>query len=150
MSYDIQDDLAVIANSIRLLPPWDEKDWWARWQEIDSGFDRQYLALKLYRVVDTLYPGTKDSPGEIHDACEYLLLFFDIPQLYEHLDDVVRGMGPRLRGQEGKRWSEAICAAAWRILLATADSRPYRALSAEQLSQFFRPGWEGPASAQTG
>lgn len=133
MSYDIQDDLAIIANSIRLLPPWDEKDWWGRWEALESGFSLGYLAEKLWLITDTLHPGTEDDEYAIHKACMYVLVFFDNPPLYEHLDDVVCGMDPATPGQAGKRWSEAISEASWRIILATADSRPFVALSAEQV-----------------
>jgi hypothetical protein len=53
----------------------------------------------------------------------YVLKFFDIPALYEHLDEVAATWKPVVPGRVGMRWSETICSAAWRVLVA---AEPYR------------------------
>jgi hypothetical protein len=73
-------------------------------------------------ILSTLSPGTTDNDHDVYNACRYLLLLFDHPQLDEHLDDVVGGMDWATPGQTGKRWRETICAAAWRVLLTVTES----------------------------
>lgn len=122
MTYDIQDDLSIIANSLKLLPAWDATRWWSRWREIDERFCGTYFASKMWLIVDTLRPGATDDRRDIHNACRYLLWFFDRPQLAEHLDEIAGVDEEPPTGQFGRRWIETACAAAWRVLLDTVDS----------------------------
>ena len=48
-----------------------------------------------------------------------MLKYFDIPALYEHLEEVAATWNPVVPGRVGMRWSETICSAAWRVLVAT-------------------------------
>jgi hypothetical protein len=124
MTYDMRDDLQIIANSLKLLPAWEVEVFWARWRDLDQRFCGSYFAAKMWLIVDTLHPGTKGDRRDIHNACRYLLWFFDHPQLHGHLDDIAGfGDAPRL-GQFGRRWAETICETAWRVLLDTVDSLP--------------------------
>ena len=59
------------------------------------------------------------------DRAKYVLMFFDNPALYEHLDAVAGTWGPQVPGGVGRRWSEGICAAAWRVLVATEPDNVY-------------------------
>src|SRR5947209_8372285 len=52
-------------------------------------------------------------------------MFFDNPALYEHLDAVAGTWHPQVPGAVGRRWSEGICAAAWRVLVATEPDNVY-------------------------
>ncbi len=124
MRVDIRHDLEIISNSIRLLPQWDWGDvyseaalvgWWSRFGEL-SGNSREYLFSKLTGIMEELDPMDRRRAGR---ACMYILLFFDIPALYEHLDAVAGTWSPEVPGRVGRRWSETICAAAWRVFVAT-------------------------------
>jgi hypothetical protein len=59
------------------------------------------------------------------DRAKYVLMFFDNPVLYEHLDAVAGTWDPPVSGAVGRRWSEGICAAAWRVLVATEPDNVY-------------------------
>jgi hypothetical protein len=121
---DIRHDLEIVANSIRLLPKWDWGDiyskeapdgWWSRFGEL-SGNSREYLFEKLTAIIEELDSRDRYRAGQ---ACIYILMFFDNPALYEHLDTVAGTWSPQIPGRAGKRWSETICAAAWRVFVAT-------------------------------
>jgi hypothetical protein len=139
MAYDIQDDLAIIANSLKLLPRWSYREYWEHWEQIYESFAGFYFASKMWLVVDTLHPGTKDDRHQIHEACRYLLWFFDRPELADHIDELA-GFAGGTAGHFGRRWIETICAAAWRVLLDTVDSLPEGIdLSAEQIKESLEP-----------
>jgi hypothetical protein len=57
--------------------------------------------------------------NSMHMLPPWVLKFFDIPALYEHLDEVAATWNPVVPGRVGMRWSETICSAAWRVLVAT-------------------------------
>jgi|HubBroStandDraft_2_1064218.scaffolds.fasta_scaffold398586_1 hypothetical protein len=76
-----------------------------------------YFAGKLRMIMDTLHWETHDTRRQIHQSCLYLLWIFDHPELAEH---IARG-SPLLVGQ---RWIERTCAAALRVMIATAEWRP--------------------------
>jgi hypothetical protein len=46
-------------------------------------------------------------------------MFFDNPALHEHLEAVQSGWLWPVAGRVGRRWVEEICAAAWRVIVAT-------------------------------
>jgi len=69
--------------------------------------------------MEDLDPDAQAERYRIHDACIYVLMFFDIPALHEHLDQVATTWIPVVPGRAGMRWSETICSAAWRVLVAT-------------------------------
>jgi len=128
---DIGSDLRIIINSMRMLPPWVPAEavlsglerggapWWSRFKEVDEGFSLTYLKEKLAVIMEDLDPDSQAERRDIHDACIYVLMFFDIPALYEHLDQVATTWIPVVPGRVGMRWSETICSAAWRVLVAT-------------------------------
>lgn len=146
MIMDITEDLDVIENSLRVLParsvddmePGDQPinlgtpgkplylyrdpgEWWAQFAEL-SGYDLGYLRRKLAGIMIELRSG---SPRNVADAAAYLLMFFDNPALYEHLDVVADHWETKVAGGIGQRWAKTICTAAWRVWLASeADNRP--------------------------
>jgi hypothetical protein len=139
---DIRKDLEIIINSMHMLPPWVPPQgvgrggaaWWSRFQEVKDGFSLQYLAEKLTLIMEDLDPDTQAERHLIHEACIYVLMFFDIPSLYEHLDKVANIWTPVVPGRAGRRWSETICSAAWRVLVAT---EPY---DSDAYDRFESPG----------
>lgn len=64
-----------------------------------------------------------------------MLILFDNPVLYEHLNAVQATWNPAAPGGIGRRWSQAVCAAAWRVLVAeepgNVNGNNFRAPSAE-------------------
>ena len=46
-------------------------------------------------------------------------MFFDNPALHEHLDLIADHWETKVPGRIGRRWAETVCAAAWRVLLAS-------------------------------
>jgi hypothetical protein len=130
---ELRADLTTIARSLRMLPPWEDERWWSRWKQVNDAFSRPYLYEKLSLAADVLHPRSPRS-DLIHSASQYVLFFFDIPELYEHLDAVAE-WEPQ-PGRAGQRWSETICAAAWRVLIA---SRP-------DVGGFTAPDWGTPTS----
>jgi hypothetical protein len=96
-----------------------------KWWELSAaltGYDRRYLLQKLGGIMPELRSG---NPALVASAAEYLLMFFDNPALYEHLDRVADNMKTKVPGRTGQRWSETLCAAAWRVFLDSASqSRP--------------------------
>ena len=121
---DIRADLEIITNSLHMLPPWvpavgrGGPGWWSRFAEFDQGCSLRQLAEYLAEITDVLDPELGAARHRIHDACICLLKVFDIPALYEHLDNVA-AWKPVVPGRTGMRWSETICSAAWRVLVAT-------------------------------
>lgn len=128
---DIRGDLRIIINSMRMLPPWVPGEvlipslerggaaWWSRFEEVYESYSLTYLKEKLTVIMETLDPDRQAERPDIHEACIYVLMFFDIPALYEHLDQVATTWIPVVQGSVGKRWSETTCSAAWRVLVAT-------------------------------
>jgi hypothetical protein len=51
-----------------------------------------------------------------------VLFLFDNPRLHEHLDAVQSTWSPQVPGGIGRRWTEALCAAAWRIIVCEEDN----------------------------
>ena len=86
---------------------------------LPSSAGLQHLAGFLAEIMEVLDPDARAARHRIHDACIYVLKFFDIPALYEHLDEVAATWKPVVPGRVGMRWSETICSAAWRVLVAT-------------------------------
>jgi hypothetical protein len=123
---NIDDDLEFISNSLRMLPrwDWDEGGWWPQFGEL-AGFSEDYLTEKMAWI--TTYwrkAGVRDRQVA-GDRAKYVLMFFDNPALYEHLDAVAGTWDPQVPGGVGRRWSEGICAAAWRVLVATEPDNVY-------------------------
>jgi hypothetical protein len=122
---DIRGDLEIIANSMHMLPPWvpaagrGGRGWRSRFAELDQSYSLQQLAEYLAEIMEALDPEARAARHRIHSACVYVLKFFDIPALYEHLDQVAATWKPAVPGRAGMRWSETICSAAWRVLTAT-------------------------------
>jgi hypothetical protein len=128
---DIGNDLRIIINSMRMLPPWVPAEtvlpglerggpaWWSRFKEVNEGYSLRYLEEKLAVIMEDLDPDNHVGRGQIHEACIYVLMFFDIPELYEHFDQVATTWIPVVPGTVGMRWSKTICSAAWRVLVAT-------------------------------
>lgn len=122
---DIRGDLEIISNSMHMLPPWvpvagrGGPAWWSRFEELSQGYSLQQLAGYLTEITEVLDPDVRVARHQIHNACAYVLKFFDSPALYEHLDEVAAGWRPAVPGRAGMRWSETICSAAWRVLVAT-------------------------------
>jgi hypothetical protein len=122
---DIRSDLKIITNSMHMLPPWvpaagrGGPAWWSRFAEFDQSYSRQQLAGCLAEIMEVLDPDVRAARHRIHNACIYVLKFFDIPALYEHLDEVAVTWQPVVPGRAGMRWSKTICSAAWRVLVAT-------------------------------
>ena len=135
---DIRSDLRIIINSMRMLPSWVAVEameqpslerggaaWWSRFKEVDESYSLRYLSEKLTVIMANLDPDRQAGRDDIHQACIYVLMFFDIPALYGHLDQVAATWIPVVPGSVGKRWSETICSAAWRVLVATEPDDPY-------------------------
>lgn len=122
---DIRSDLKIITNSMHMLPPWvpaagrGGPAWWFRLEESGQGCSPQQLAGYLAEIMEVLDPDVRAARHRIHNACTYVLRLFDIPALYEHLDEVAATWKPAVPGRAGMRWSETICSAAWRVLVAT-------------------------------
>jgi hypothetical protein len=112
-------DAEFIQKSLRMLPPWDWRDWWDEFCRI-SGSDRVYLDEKLSILLDDW----SDYAGAWSRA-PYVLMFFDNPALYEHLDAVAGSWESPIPGRAGQRWSQQICQAAWRALVADDHHSPY-------------------------
>ena len=138
---DIRSDLRIIIDSMRMLPPWVSSpgrggaDWWSHFKEVDESYSLVYLKEKLRWIMENLDPNRQAERGHINDACVYVLMFFDTPALYEHLDQVVIGWHTVIPGGVGKRWSETICSAAWRVLVATESDNP------NHYDRFVAPGF---------
>jgi hypothetical protein len=121
---DIRSDLKIITNSMHMLPPWvpaagrGGAAWWSRFEELDQSYSLQLLAEYLAEIMEVLDPDVRAARHRIHNACIYVLKLFDIPTLYEHLDQVATWK-PVVPGRAGMRWSQTICSAAWRVLVAT-------------------------------
>ena len=122
---DIRSDLEIITNSMHMLPPWvpaagrGGPAWWSRFGEFDESHSLQHLAEHLAEIMEVMDPDVRAARHRIHDGCIYVLKFFDSPALYEHLDEVAASWQPVVPGRAGMRWSETICSAAWRVLVAT-------------------------------
>ena len=122
---DIRSDLEIITNSMHMLPPWvpvagrGGPAWWARFEEFGAGYPPRQLGGYLAEIMEVLDPDVRVARHRIHSACIYVLRFFDIPALYEYLDEVAARWKPVVPGRAGMRWSETICSAAWRVLVAT-------------------------------
>jgi hypothetical protein len=115
-----QKDAEFIKSSVKMLPEWGNQRWWNQFIEI-SGWSREYLGEKLRWF-------TGDWPEDNTEACQgvpYVLMFFDNPDLYELLDDVAPTWQARHPGRVGRRWSEEVCAAAWRVLVAAEPDNIY-------------------------
>jgi hypothetical protein len=139
----IDPDLEIIANSLRMLPPWDwddgEHSWWARYAELCGeattghrveAYSRRYLGEKLSWVA-TARP-EHGGPGcanqwEAHERAKYVLMFFDIdhPAMHAHLDAVTPTFDPLIPGTIGRRWAHTPCTAAWRVIVATEPANHY-------------------------
>lgn len=114
-----KEDLEFISNSLRMLPTWDSA-WWDEFIEL-TGQSRNYLAEKL-GMLTRAWP---DDAGQIAYRVPYVLIFFDNPALYEHFDGVTANWDTRIPGRIGQRWSQQLCAAAWRVLVAAEPRNPY-------------------------
>lgn len=115
---DIAADIELIANSLQKLPGWHwdhDDDWWPRFAEL-TGFSRRYLAEKLAGLTSVW--DLTDRPTAC-EACRYVLMFFDNSALYELLDLTESTWERPVSGRLGQRWSETICSAAWRVIVAT-------------------------------
>jgi len=113
-------DIEFITNSLRMLPAWDNREWWAEFS-MKTKYSLTYLAEKLSGLTD-------DDWGKANRPCRaaaYLLMFFDNPAVYEHLDSVAPTWDTRDPGRIGQRWSQQLCAAAWRILVADEENNYY-------------------------
>jgi hypothetical protein len=143
---DIADDLDVIEGSLRMLPAWSVDDlrpedqpinvgppgqpdylyfdpgkWWDQFADL-SGYSRRYLLEKLSGIMIEL---RSDKPTTASNAAAYLLMFFDNPRLHKLLDLVAGHWETKVAGRIGQRWAETLCAAAWRVLLASEpQNRP--------------------------
>jgi len=85
---NIDDDLEFISNSLRMLPPWDwdEGGWWPQFEL--AGRSKAYLTERLAWIT-TVWRETGMGERELAgDRAKYVLMFFDNPALYEHLDAV--------------------------------------------------------------
>ena len=138
----IDPDLEIIANSLRMLPTWDWDDgdgsWWARYLQLCGEAARDHRAESYSETISA-----KNSPGspplsqnaaalapdmwEAHECAKYVLMFFDInhPAMYEHLDAVTPTFNAVIPGTIGRRSAETICAAAWRVIVATEPNNHY-------------------------
>jgi len=138
---DLRSDLEIITNSMHMLPPWvpvagrGGPAWWSRFEELDQGYSPQRLAEYLAEIIEVLDPDVHAPRHRIHNACIRVLKFFDIPALYEHLDQVAVTWQPVVPGRAGMRWSQTICSAAWRVLVAT---EPY---DMHAHDRFVPPSW---------
>jgi hypothetical protein len=140
---NIDPDLEIIANSLRMLPAWDwddgDRSWWARYTQLcgeaapdhrGEGYSRTYLGEKLSWVATSKPehggPGCQNMQ-EAHERATYVLMFFDInhPAMHEHLDAVTPTFDPLIPGTIGRRWAETLCAAAWRVIVATEPDNIY-------------------------
>ena len=98
---DIRSDLEIIANSMHMLPPWvpaagrGGPAWWSRFAESGRGYSLQRLGGYLAEIMEVLNPDVRAPRHRIHNACTLVLKFFDIPALYEHLDQVAASRAPR-------------------------------------------------------
>lgn len=122
----IDQDLEFISNSLRMLPPWrwDKGTWWPQFAE-QTGFSGDYLTEKLEWITLGWQQASLDEHEWAGDRAKYVLMFFDNPKLYELLDAVAGTWHPQVSGMVGRRWSEGICAAAWRVVVATEPDNPY-------------------------
>jgi len=82
----------------------------------------QYLKEKLGCVTSGW-----GEPGnhQISERAKYVLMIFDNPALHEHLDAVQGTWNPQVPGAIGRRWADALCAAAWRLLVHTERDNLY-------------------------
>jgi hypothetical protein len=124
---NIDDDVEFISNSLRMLPPWDwdEGSWWPQFGEL-AGFSKDYLTEKMAWITTVWREADLGERELAGDRTKYVLMSFDNPALYDHLDAVAGTWGPQVPGAVGRRWSEGISAAAWRVLVATEPDNVYR------------------------
>lgn len=111
-------DLKIISNSLLMLPSWQQDDWWLQFSRT-SGRSLAYLKEKMAWITRIWQEASSDRLEWARDRAKYVLMFFDNPALYEHLDAVQPTWEPPVAGGIGRRWAEEICAAAWRIIVAT-------------------------------
>jgi hypothetical protein len=126
----LEEDVEFVAASLEMLPPWQsQQEWWARFSELTHHSDGQN-SLSMEYLMEKLSVITGDwgkvDRHDIRRRAEYVLLFFDNPGLYEHLDAVQGNWEPQIPGATGRRWAESLCAAAWRLLVATSRDATYR------------------------
>jgi hypothetical protein len=121
---DLESEMKFISNSLHMLPPWREREWWMDFSRI-SDHSLGYLQEKLFWITQ----GWREADGGENfwagDRAKYVLVFFDNPDLHGHLDAVQPTWNPPHRGGTGRRWAEEICAAAWRVVVATEPSNVY-------------------------
>jgi hypothetical protein len=110
-------DLEIISNSLRMLPPWQDCEWWRQFSQ-ETGQTLEYLKKKLAWITTGWQAASSDKFDFADDRAIYVIKFFDNPALYEHLDAVQPGLGEHAVGRVGRRWVEEICAAAWRLIAA--------------------------------
>jgi hypothetical protein len=82
----------------------------------------QYLKEKLGYITSSW--GAPDG-HDISERAKYVLMIFDNPALHEHLDAVQGTWNPQVPGAIGRRWAEALCAAAWRLLVHVEQDNLY-------------------------
>jgi hypothetical protein len=111
-------DLEIISNSLRMLPSWQHDDWWPQFSR-KTGHSLAYLNKKIAWITTGWQKASSHRFEFAGDRATYVLMFFDNPALYEHLDAVQPTWEPPVAGGVGRRWVEEICAAAWRVIVAT-------------------------------
>ena len=120
----LEHDLEIISNSLLMLPSWQHADWWQQFSRT-SGRSMQYLHEKMAWITRVWQQASSDRFDWAGDRAKYVLVFFDNPALYEHLDAVQPTWDPPVAGSIGRRWAEEICAAAWRVIVATEPDNVY-------------------------
>lgn len=129
MVMSLDEDVKIMLNSMRMLPPWTPDDEW--WDELSKltgsgeheGFSQEYLEEKLAFIISE--PDPRRPRGAWAERAKYVLMFFDNPRLHPHLDAVQGTWNPQVPGGIGRRWSETLCAAAWRIIVHEDSTSPY-------------------------
>lgn len=117
-------DLDVISNSLRMLPSWEDERWWQELSQITK-WSLEYLEEKLEWITTVWRKASSNELEFAGDRAKYILMLFDNPALYAHLDAVQPTWHPPVPGGIGRRWVEEICAAAWRVIVATESGNEY-------------------------
>ncbi|GAA4536531.1 hypothetical protein [Amycolatopsis samaneae] len=125
----LDEDIMIVQNSARMLPPWTpDNQWWLEFSRLTSsgnneGFSQEYLQEKLKFIISE--PNPKRHRTMWTERAKYILMFFDNPRLHRHLDAVQGTWESQVPGGIGRRWSETLCAAAWRIIVHEEPTDPY-------------------------
>ena len=117
-------DQEIISNSLLMLPRWENHDWWVQFSRM-SGHSMAYLQEKLAWITRVWQEASSDGLEWAGDRAKYVLFLFDNPALHTQLDAVQPTWNPPVAGDIGRRWSEEICAAAWRVIVATEPDNGY-------------------------